>query len=72
MVFLSRKDGKKAEKFFNIDGSTPSGQVGFYWVFENWNAEYFDCDCTDVYPQGSREITLPWYYPTPVFYAQCP
>lgn len=70
--FFIPQGREEGGKFFNIDGSTPSGQVGFYWVFENWNAEYFDCDCTDVYPQGSREITLPWYYPTPVFYAQCP
>jgi hypothetical protein len=63
---------EEGNQFFQLDPNPPSGQVGFYWTMENHNVAYFECECTDPYPQGTRELVLPWYYSTPVFYAYCP
>lgn len=56
---------------FFPEPNPPSGQTGFYWVLVNHNAGYFECECTDPYPQGTYEVVVDWFYPTPVYYVYC-
>jgi hypothetical protein len=52
--------------------AAPPNQRAFYWALDMWSNEYFDCACTDPYPQGVDEEQFNAPYPTPIYYVDCP